>query len=309
MNNRHPSRRDVLKQVTAATALSLGGLPLADAATKVATHPIARENELPGTRDWMLTKTGVDPATKYRCPWIEGYCSRTSVRAGQAIQFFVSTNPAARFTLDIYRLGWYGGDGGRLVERMGPFLGTTQADPPVAEKRLRNCAWNASAELTMPKTSAVMPSVARTAPATSKRPVLGWVSGMNRGASTIIAMPIGTLMKKPARQDTQSARAPPITSPRLAPIPAAAPYQATARGRPGPGGKRAVSSDSDAGATTAAPTPWRARAAMSHQPFDATPTRNDAIAKIARPATNTRRRPKMSPRRAPSRRSPPNTRV
>ncbi|MCY2990338.1 MAG: hypothetical protein NTY19_21040 [Planctomycetota bacterium] len=34
---------------------------------------IRQENEKAGTRDWMLKKTGVDPATKYRCPWIEGF--------------------------------------------------------------------------------------------------------------------------------------------------------------------------------------------------------------------------------------------
>ena len=54
---------------------------------------IQKENAKPGTRDWMLTKTAIDPKTKYRCPWIEGYCSRTSVRAGEKISFHVSTNP------------------------------------------------------------------------------------------------------------------------------------------------------------------------------------------------------------------------
>jgi predicted dehydrogenase len=47
---------------------------------------ILRENERQGTRDWLLTKTGVDPLVKYRCPWIEGYCSRTSLRAGETLQ-------------------------------------------------------------------------------------------------------------------------------------------------------------------------------------------------------------------------------
>jgi hypothetical protein len=41
----------------------------------------------------------------------------------------------------------------------------------------------------------------------------------------IMAAPTGALMKKPARQDTQSASAPPMTRPRLAPIPAVAPGQ------------------------------------------------------------------------------------
>ena len=66
---------------------------------------IRQENEKAGTRDWMLKKTGVDPATKYRCPWIEGYCSRASVRTGEKITFHVSTNPPASFTMDIYRTG------------------------------------------------------------------------------------------------------------------------------------------------------------------------------------------------------------
>src|SRR5437899_2150470 len=81
---------------------------------------IRRENEKPGTRDWLLTNTRIDPPTRYRCPWIEGYCSRTSVRAGESIGFNVSTNPPSPFTLDIYRMGYYGGAGGRHISRLGP---------------------------------------------------------------------------------------------------------------------------------------------------------------------------------------------
>src|SRR5512133_1746456 len=82
-----------------------------------AAHPeaVRLENERPGTRDWILQKTRVDPATKYRCPWIEGYCSRTSVQAGETIRFHVSTNPPSPFTIDLYRMGFYGGAGGRHV--------------------------------------------------------------------------------------------------------------------------------------------------------------------------------------------------
>src|SRR5205085_12524706 len=58
---------------------------------------IRRENARPGTRDWMLTNTRIDAATKYRCPWIEGYCSRTSLRAGEQVSFHVSTNPPSPF--------------------------------------------------------------------------------------------------------------------------------------------------------------------------------------------------------------------
>src|SRR4029453_11052239 len=108
------------------------------------------ENAKQGTRDWMLTKTRIDPATKYRCPWIEGYCSRASVRAGEAISFHVSTNPPSLFTIEIYRTGYYGGAGGRLMKQLGPFEGGVQPDPEIGPKRVRDCALQPSAELTIP---------------------------------------------------------------------------------------------------------------------------------------------------------------
>src|SRR5262245_24642224 len=111
---------------------------------------IRRENAKAGTRDWMLTNTRIDPQTKYRCPWIEGYCSRTSVRAGEQIHIQVSTNPPSPFTLEIYRMGYYGGAGGRHLLSLGPFKGTTQPDPPVGEKRVRDCQWEPSATVRIP---------------------------------------------------------------------------------------------------------------------------------------------------------------
>jgi hypothetical protein len=122
----------------------------APSATAAPPGVIERENALPGTRSWLLEKTQVDPATKFRCPWIEGYCSRTSARAGDQISFFVSTNPAADFTIDLFRLGYYGGEGGRLIRQFGPLRGFPQPDPPVEEKRLRNCQWQPCVTLTIP---------------------------------------------------------------------------------------------------------------------------------------------------------------
>ena len=72
-----------------------------------------------------------------------------SVR-GETISFHVSTNPASRFTIDIYRTGYYGGDGGRLVKQLGDLKGRVQPDPPIGPKRLRNCEWPACAELKIP---------------------------------------------------------------------------------------------------------------------------------------------------------------
>ena len=146
----HPDRRDFLKGLAAATgAAALGGCA-AGTPHSARLNPVVAENARPGTRDWLLTRTQVDQKTKWRCPWIEGYASRTSVRAGEEITFQVSTNPAAGFTLDVYRLGYYGGMGGRLMRQMGPFPGRVQPDPQVGGQRLRDCAWEPCATLRIP---------------------------------------------------------------------------------------------------------------------------------------------------------------
>lgn len=139
-------RRDAVKTLAAAGAAAL--LPRARAAEPKA---IITENARPGTREWMLTKTRIDPATKYRCPWMEGYCSKTSVRAGETITFHASTNPPSPFTLEIYRMGFYGGAGGRLVKQLGPFEGRVQPDPETGPKRVRDCQWEPCAELRIPE--------------------------------------------------------------------------------------------------------------------------------------------------------------
>jgi hypothetical protein len=131
-------------------AAGLGLASAAIAAGPARSDKIPEENKKPGTTDWLLTNTRIDPPTQYRCPWIEGYCSRTSVSAGETIEFKVSTNPASKFTIDLYRLGYYGGQGGRLVERLGPFDGSPQPDPPVGDVRLRECQWETAAKLTIP---------------------------------------------------------------------------------------------------------------------------------------------------------------
>ena len=112
---------------------------------------IRSENRHEGTTDWQLTYTRVDPKTRYRCPWIEGYCSKQSVSAGDAIDIMVSTNPAGRFTIDFYRMGYYGGAGGRHMLHLGPFDGQVQADPPVGVNRVRECTWSPCTTLTIPE--------------------------------------------------------------------------------------------------------------------------------------------------------------
>jgi hypothetical protein len=141
------SRRDFLRAtLTAGAAASLPKIR----AESLPDNTITRENSKPGTRDWLLRDTRIDPKTKYRCPWIEGYCSHTSIQAGETLRIFVSTNPASDFTVDIYRLGYYGGNGGRLVHHVEALPGAVQPDPPIGGKRVRDCQWEPSFELKIP---------------------------------------------------------------------------------------------------------------------------------------------------------------
>jgi hypothetical protein len=144
---RQPTRREMLQQTAVSVAGLLGGqIGFAEQQRDLIRH----ENEKPGSTSWLLENTRVDPPTKYRCPWIEGYVSHTSIRAGEKLSIFVSTNPPSPFVIDIYRLGYYGGKGGRHLLQLGPFQGKVQPDPEVGVERLRECQWEPCTTLTIP---------------------------------------------------------------------------------------------------------------------------------------------------------------
>src|SRR5262249_24636536 len=88
-----------------------------------AATPVQTENANPGTRSWQLS----NPAINHD---IEGYASLTSVNRGGQISFFVNTTSPS-YTLEIFRMGWYGGAGGRSM--LGPITrtGVAQAAPVV----------------------------------------------------------------------------------------------------------------------------------------------------------------------------------
>jgi N,N-dimethylformamidase beta subunit-like protein len=72
-----------------------------------AANPVQAENALPGTTAWYVTQAPP--------PSVEGYTSEISVLPGETLHLHVSTSPAERYRVEVYRLGWYGGSGSRLV--------------------------------------------------------------------------------------------------------------------------------------------------------------------------------------------------
>ncbi len=128
---------------TGASALSTGPTSPAPAAAVsapfTATDTAAwgvQENAKPGTRAWALTK----PATAHQ---IDGYADAVSVGVGAPIQLYVSTT-APTWSVQAFRMGYYGGDEGRLVWASAPSLtGVVQPACPVQRPLYTvQCSWS-----------------------------------------------------------------------------------------------------------------------------------------------------------------------
>src|SRR5690554_6100232 len=77
------TRREALRDAAQA---GLGGLVFPDTFVERAgkNKLIIQENKKPGSTDWQLTRVRYDQSN-HRSPFIEGYCSKQSVKAGEAI--------------------------------------------------------------------------------------------------------------------------------------------------------------------------------------------------------------------------------
>ena len=113
-----------------------------------ADNPIVVENQHPGSDQWRVTR-GADDIKKQ----IEGYAGATSTNKGGSITFFVTVNPVQTYTIDVFRMGWYQGKGGRLLQHVGPLDGVRQPPcPRDASTGLIDCNWSPSHTLSVPTT-------------------------------------------------------------------------------------------------------------------------------------------------------------
>ena len=118
--------------------------------TVVNASPIVLENQQPGSGNWQMWLHGIAPADDVN-QQIKGYASATSVNKGESITFYVTVNPAQQYTMDVYRMGWYQGLGGRLMQSIGPLQGVAQPACPVdSVTGLIECNWTASYTLAVP---------------------------------------------------------------------------------------------------------------------------------------------------------------
>jgi Domain of unknown function (DUF4347)/Domain of unknown function (DUF4082) len=107
--------------------------------TITAQNAIVLENQQAGTNDWQIGST---VATNNE---IAGYGDASSINKGQALNLKVSLAQAGKYNLDVYRLGYYGGTGGRLISSVAGLNGVTQAAPTIdPTTRLVEAKWNTS---------------------------------------------------------------------------------------------------------------------------------------------------------------------
>ncbi len=104
--------------------------------------PIVTENRAAGTSSWQIQVS----ANHHE---IEGYASSTSVPRGGSISLYVNTK-APSFRIDVYRMGWYQGQGGRFYQSIAALPGGIQPTCPMAARGLVSCLWKDSFVLNVP---------------------------------------------------------------------------------------------------------------------------------------------------------------
>lgn len=125
-------------------------------ATAAERNVIQIENEKPGTTDWLLTKVQRHDDEIYELGWhrrkgIEAYASHATIRPGETLAVHVSTEPVSKYIVKIYRMGYYGGNGARLMRSIGPLRGTTEPTPKDGKNSLLECNWKVGFSLEIPK--------------------------------------------------------------------------------------------------------------------------------------------------------------
>jgi hypothetical protein len=121
--------------VAALLLVCLGAAPEPDPS-----GPVALENQRAGSPGWELQ----NPAWNHE---IEGYAEVASCLPGETVRLHVST-ASPQFTVQVYRMGWYGGAGAKLaLEFRGVAGGARPIPKPRAQDGLIECAWPVSCRI------------------------------------------------------------------------------------------------------------------------------------------------------------------
>ena len=148
-----PTRSRLVRLLAVPVTVALAGALATIAPTTAQAacgNPIVCENQLPGTPEsvWDISS---DQGTT-----IQGFADPFSVNIGGSINFKIES-AAKSYKVDIYRIGYYGGDGARLVTSVTPNISVSQNQPTCntnASTGLVDCGnWGVSATWNVPTTA------------------------------------------------------------------------------------------------------------------------------------------------------------
>ena len=113
-------------------------------------NPIEAENCLPGNAPGQWYVAGAGSSN------IQGFTTDISVNVGQTVFFKINTSAVA-YSINIYRIGYYQGNGARFVTSVSPSVTLPQSQPPClwdGSTGLTDCGnWAVSASWTVPSTA------------------------------------------------------------------------------------------------------------------------------------------------------------
>jgi hypothetical protein len=111
---------------------------------------VAEENAHPGTTSWRLPGPAADVGG-VASRSLSGYVAEQSLRPGQTERIYVSAPGASRVRIGVYRMGWYGGTGGREVLASDSL--PVVAQPPCTHRShtgLTECDWHPTLSFVIP---------------------------------------------------------------------------------------------------------------------------------------------------------------
>ncbi|MEH2468877.1 hypothetical protein V1284_000321 [Nitrobacteraceae bacterium AZCC 2299] len=141
-----PTPGNTSQTSTSAPTASTSSTSASFAALAAGSNAIALENMKQGTpeSEWLIDRG--DPS-------IEGFAAQFTINHGQRVDFKINTN-STNYRIDIYRIGYYNGDGARKVATIDRNLATAQVQPaPLFDstRRLVDAGnWSVSASWNIP---------------------------------------------------------------------------------------------------------------------------------------------------------------
>src|SRR5215470_17107541 len=127
--------------------------PLPVRAVDCTVNPIPCENQLPGTDPSVWDTPNGDAGS----PNLQGFATDISVNAGQTISFKINSGSLSHYAIDIYRMGYYQGNGARKVASISPSASLPQSQPACLSDTstgLIDCGnWAVSASWSVPSSA------------------------------------------------------------------------------------------------------------------------------------------------------------